>query len=116
MFKAENVGVYSQIIAGAVGKPSIGDETIVVLVDRDDDDNHYHRDAPASQGEPEHVAWHIAIEDLHQGQIHVHGLEPHPSKGDQQEVVKEPGGGDAEAHSLRVEGQPGVRQEDQIEK
>lgn len=45
----------------------------------------------------------------------MHGLQSHPGEGDQQEVVKEPGGGDAEAHSLRVERQPRVHQEDQIE-
>lgn len=59
---------------------------------------------------------YVAVEDLHEGQVHVHGLESHPGEGDQQEVVKEPGGGDAETHSLRVERQPGVHQEDQIKK
>lgn len=46
----------------------------------------------------------------------MHGLESHPGEGDQQEVVKEPGSGDAEAHSLWVERQPRVHQEDQIKK
>lgn len=113
---SRNLGVDSQIISGAISKPSVGDKTIVVLVDRDDNDDHNHRDAPASQRELEHVARYVAIEDLHQGQVHVHGLQSHPGEGDKQEVVKEPGGGDAEAHSLRVERQPGVHQKDQIEK
>lgn len=110
------VGANLQIVTRAIGKPSVGDKTIVVLVNRDDNDDHHHRDAPASQRELEHVVWYVAVEDLHEGQVHVHGLESHPGEGDQQEVVKEPGGGDAEAHSLRVERQPRVHQEDQIKK
>ena len=44
------------------------------------------------------------------------GLQAHPGEGSQQEVVQEPGGGDAEAHSVRVEGQPTIHQEHQVQK
>lgn len=116
LFYSRKIGVNLQIITCAISKPSVGDKTIVVLVNRDDYDDHNHWDAPASQRELEHVARYVAIEDLHEGQVHVHGLESHPGEGDQQEIVKEPGGGDAEAHSLWVERQPRVHQEDQIKK
>ena len=42
-------------------------------------------------------------------------LKSHPGESSQQEVVEEPGGGDAEALSLRVERQPRVYQEDQVQ-
>lgn len=42
-------------------------------------------------------------------------LKSHPGEGNQQEVVKEPGGGDAEAHRVRVERQPRIHQEDQVQ-
>lgn len=116
MFKGEIVGRGSQSITRAISKPSIGDKTVVVLVNRNDNDDHNHGDTPASQGVLDHVTWYVAVEDLHKGQVHVHSLQSHPGEGDQQEVVKEPGGGDAEAHSLWVERQPRIHQEDQIEK
>lgn len=45
----------------------------------------------------------------------MNGLESHPGEGNQQEVVKEPGSGNAEAHSIRIECQPRVYQKDQVQ-
>ena len=105
----------SQVITGAISKPPIGDQAVVILVYRDDNNDHDHRDTPANQRKLKHVAWYVAVEDFHQGQVHVDRLKSHPGEGSQQEVVEEPGGGDAEALSLRVERQPGVHQEDQVQ-
>lgn len=105
----------SQVITSAIGKPPIGDKTVVILVNRNDNNDHNHRDAPADQRELQHVAWYVAIEDFHKGQVHLDGLKSHPGEGNQQEVVKEPGSGDTEAHSVWVERQPGIHQEDQVQ-
>lgn len=110
-----HVTAYSQIITCAIGKPSVGDKTIVIFVNRNDNNDHNHRDTPADQRELEHVAWYVAIEDFHKGQVHVDSLKSHPGEGNQQEVVKEPGSGDTEAHRVRVERQPRVHQEDQVQ-
>lgn len=104
-----------QVITGAVSKPSIGDQTVVILVNGNDNNDHYHRDTPAHQRELQHVTWYVAVEDFHQGEVHVDGLQPHPSERNQQKVMKEPGGGDAETHSVRVESQPGINEEDKVE-
>lgn len=106
---------YLQIITCAIRKPSIGDKTIVILVDSYDNDDHNHRDPPANKWELEHVAWYIAIEDFHKGQVHVDSLKSHPGEGSQQEVVKEPGSGDTEAHCVRVECQPRIHQENKVQ-
>ena len=45
----------SQVITGAISKPPIGDQAVVILVYRDDNDDHDHRDTPADQRELEHV-------------------------------------------------------------
>lgn len=58
----------------------------------------------------------MTVEDFHEGHVHVDGLKSHPGEGNQQEVVKEPGGGDAKAHSVCVESQPSIHQKDQVQK
>lgn len=46
----------SQLITGAIRKLPIGDKTVVILVNRDDNNDHNHRDPPADQRELQHVA------------------------------------------------------------
>ena len=105
----------SQAIRSAVRKLPIGDETIVIFVHSDHDDDYNHRDAPAGKREPQHVVRYVVVEDLDEGQVHVDRLQSHPGEGNQQEVVKEPGGGDAEAQGVWVERQPSVNQEDEVQ-
>lgn len=105
----------SQIITSAISKPPIWDKAIVIFVNCNDNNDHDHGHAPADQRELQHVAWYVAVKDFHQSQVHVDGLQSHPGEGDQQEVVKEPGCGNAKAHSLGIERQPRVHQEDQVE-
>lgn len=70
---------------------------------------------PSRQRELEHVPGHETVEDLDDGQVEVQGFQTHPCEGDEQEVVKEEGCGDAEAYSIRVQGQPRVQQKDQVQ-
>lgn len=112
---ADKASEDSQVISSAISKFPIGDKTVVILVNRNDNNDHNHRDTPADQRELQHVAWYVAVEDFHEGQVHMDGLKPHPGEGNQQEVMKEPGSGDAEAHSLGVERQPRIHQEDQVQ-
>ena len=69
---------------------------------------------PAYQWELEHVSAEVRREHLHDAQVHVQGLEPRPRERRQQEVVQEEGGADAQP-DRRVERQPAVQQEDQVQ-
>lgn len=72
---------YSQLISSAITKPSIGNETVVVFVNCNDNNDHDHRDTPASQRELQHVVRYIDVEDFHKCHVHVDGLETHPCEG-----------------------------------
>lgn len=69
---------------------------------------------PTRQRELQHVSAEVRREHLHDAQVHVQRLEPRPGEGRQQEVVQEEGGADAQPGD-RLERQPAVQQEDQVE-
>lgn len=71
---------------------------------------------PSRQGKLEHVSGHVVVEDPDDGQVHMESLQTHPGEGNQQKVVQEKSCGNAQAHGIRVQSQPRVHQEHQVQK
>lgn len=69
---------------------------------------------PSQDTELEDVRGHVDVEDLHQCEVHVDGLQPHPGEGGQQEVVQQGRCGHTQAVHAPG-GQPGVDQKDQVQ-
>lgn len=68
-----------------------------------------HSRTPSSKSDLEHEAGDVGVEHLDNGYIHVNGLQCHPGKGRQEEIMQEKRSGDAKTHGIRVQSQPGVQ-------
>lgn len=69
---------------------------------------------PAHRAELEDVSADVGVEHLDQSDVHVHGLQPHPGEGGQQEVVQQDGHAAAQPGAVEAR-QPAVQQEDHVE-
>lgn len=69
---------------------------------------------PAQQRNFKHVSAEVGREHLNHAQVHVQGLNSCPGEWRQQEIVQEEGGANAQPDG-RVQRQPAVKQEDQVE-
>lgn len=70
---------------------------------------------PAHGAELEDVSAYVGVEDFHQSDVHVNGLQAHPGEGGEQEVVQEDGGRHAQPLAPAQVGQPAVQQEHHVE-
>lgn len=69
---------------------------------------------PSQSAELENIGGHVDVKNFDEGEVHVNGLQAHPAKGSQEEVVQ--GGGNSHTEAVHPpRGQPGVDQKHQVQ-